>query len=259
MNDQIEKKDELQAGWTLSNVLAVVGFVVLVILLAWLAIQFVRMIPTAWNSLANVFNDNQRALVERTTDENADDKAEEDDSEDPVVVVDGEDLIDDEEDVEEEEDEETTSPVATSTPSTTPSKPVTPQYRTVATYVVPTSNPNGYTDLEVSLVAVGEMTNDERFIPGTSLETNELGAMQFRVKNIGTKTSSNWHFVADLPNGDEFKSIVQQPLKPGEMTTLTVSFATDRKDGIHRFGVDVYGNSDINTANNGFTATVNIR
>ncbi|OGG41884.1 hypothetical protein A2837_01580 [Candidatus Kaiserbacteria bacterium RIFCSPHIGHO2_01_FULL_46_22] len=267
MNDQIEKKDdlllkedELKAGWTLSNVLAIVGFVVLVILLAWLAIQFVRMIPSAWNSLANVFNDNQRALEERTSDDESDETDETTDEEDDgVVVVDGgEDLIDDEEDSEEEESPIATSTPGTSTPTVTP-KPVTPQYRTVTTYVVPTSNPNGYTDLEISLVAVGKMTSGERFIPTAYLEAEEQSAIQFRVKNLGTKTSGNWHFKAELPNGDDFKSNVQQPLKPGEMATLTIAFVTDNDDGSHKFNVSVYTNGDTNTANNGFTATVNVR
>src|SRR5690606_11174041 len=121
------------------------------------------------------------------------------------------------------------------------------------------SNPNSYTDLEVSLVAVGKMTNDERFIPGASLETNELGALQFRVKNIGTKTSTDWRFIAELPNGDEFLSSTQRPLKPGEMSTLTISFETGDRDGSRSFGVSVRGGNDTSNANNGFSAKINIR
>ncbi|OGG86090.1 hypothetical protein A2392_01355 [Candidatus Kaiserbacteria bacterium RIFOXYB1_FULL_46_14] len=262
MNDQIEKKEETLADWTLSNILAAVGFVVLVILLAWLAIQFVRMIPSAWNSLADVFESNQRALEERTAskdDETNEDTDKEDDG--SVVVVDtDEDFIDDEE-TEVETTDNTDTVATTSAPSVKPkpTTPTTPQYRTVTTYVVPTSNPNGYTDLEVSFVAIGKMTNDERFVPSASLSTEEHGAMQFRVKNIGTKTSNAWHFAAELPNGGEFNSVVQNPLKPGEVATLTISFMTDRKDGNRTLGASVNVDGDINTANNGFRATVNIR
>ena len=56
--------------------LAIAGFVLLVIVLAWLAIQVVRFIPVAFSSLANIFEANQRDLHDRT-----------DDDENVVVVV----------------------------------------------------------------------------------------------------------------------------------------------------------------------------
>ncbi len=270
MNDQTEKNEMGQAEWTLSNILAMAGFVVLVILFAWLAIQFVRMLPTAWDRLATVFEENQRALEEKTA--NQDDDSNKDDdkkSDDNVVVVDNnEDYIDDvvEDDSKEEDD---SKDVATTTPTTTPTPttgtgtvkptPTPVQYHTVATYVVPTSDPNGYTDLEITFVAVGRMTAAERFVAGAELEADEIGAMQFRVKNIGTKTSSDWHFEALLTDGDTMKSNVQKPLKPGEMATLTVVFEVGDKDGNRSFGASVYGGNDINSANNGFRSSTKVR
>lgn len=259
MNDQTEKKVLGYSEWTLANVLAIAGFVVLVILLAWLAIQFVRVLPTAWNRLATVFEENQRALEERTsgTDKVSDGTNDTtNDSDDGAVVVDnGEDYIDNE-----DVSDESATPAATSTPSKpTTSTPTPVQYKTVAQYVVPTSDPNGYTDLEATFVAVGRTTSDGRFVAGATLETDEVGAIQFRVKNIGTKTSSEWHFEAKLPNGDTMKSSVQKPLKPGEMATLTLVFDVGDKDGNRSFEVGVYGGNDISTINNGFRSSTNIR
>lgn len=267
MNDQTEKNGIEQADWTLSNILAMAGFVVLVILFAWLAIQFVRMLPTAWDRLATVFEENQRALEEKTADQDDNNKDDDKKSDDNVVVVDNnEDYIDDvvEDDSKEEDD---SKDVATTTPTTTPTTgtgsvkptPTPVQYRTVATYVVPTSDPNGYTDLEVTFVAVGRMTAAERFVAGAELEADEIGAMQFRVKNIGTKTSSDWRFEALLTDGDTMKSVTQKPLKPGEMSTLTVVFEVGDKDGNRSFGVNVYGGNDINGANNGFRSSTRVR
>lgn len=263
MNDQTEKNETGQAEWTLSNILAIAGFVVLVILLAWLAIQFVRLVPTAWNRLANVFDENQRALEERTANNDvvSDDDSNDVATDDNVIVTDNsEDYIDtDEVTGGDQNDSKDTATTTTPTTGTGTVKPTPTQYRTVATYVVPTSDPNGYTDLEVIFVAVGRMTGDERFVSGAALETDEVGAIQFRVRNIGTKTSTDWRFETLLTSGDTMKSSVQSPLKPGEMTTLTVVFDTGSKDGNRSFGVAVYGGNDINATNNGFRSSTHVR
>ena len=234
--------------------LAIAGFVLLVIVLAWLAIQVVRFIPVAFSSLANIFAANQRDLRDRT-----------DDDENVVVVVEDE-APEDEEEVEEEEVTETPEvpetvetddkPVATSTPVV---KPTPVQYKTVVTYKTPVSDPNGHTDLQVAFVAVGKLNSSGRFVAADYVEEDEQNAMQFTVKNTGTKTSSDWGFVAKLPNNGEMSSKVQKPLKPSETSTLTVVFEMDDSNRDRYAEVKVTGGSDINFANNSFRTKVRVK
>lgn len=238
------------------RILAIVGFVLLVIVLAWLAIQVVRFIPVAFSSLANIFEANQRDLHDRT------------DGDENVVVVVEDETPENEQDEEVEEEEVTETPevevpdnkpVATSTP-TTPAKPAPVQYKTVATYVTPVSDPNGYTDLAVAFVAVGKLNSSGRFVASDSVEEDEQNAMQFTVKNIGTKTSSEWGFVAELPNNGEMSSKVQKPLKPSETSTLTVVFEMDDSNNKDRYAeVKVTGGNDTTSANNSFRTKVRVK
>jgi len=151
----------------------------------------------------------------------------------------------------EREEGETTETEPTTT--TTPTEPVV-TWR----YVEPTSNPNGYTDFQVTYLGVGIVNSNGVFVP-TTLRENQAGAFKFIVKNIGTKTSSTWNFEGELPNGTDFESGDQTGLRPTESATFTISFPNTGDDGVKHFGVKVYGGNDIKTANNSFTATVDIR
>ena len=228
------------------KVMAVIGFVVLICLLAWLAVQVVRFVPTAFSTLANIFEDNQREYAENT------------DNEAPVVVV-VEETPEEEVDEEPEENEETvatsTAPVATSTvvtSTTTKPKPAPVQYRTVTTYKYPVSDPNGKVDLVATFVGVGSVNSAGRFTVG-ELPNRGEGAMQFVVKNIGTKTSSDWSFEATMPNGSKMSSKSQAPLRPAESSTLTLVFGLN-DDRPQDVGVIVSTSGDVNTSNNSFGA-----
>lgn len=236
--------------------LAIAGFVLLVIVLAWLAIQVVRFIPVAFSSLANIFEANQRDLHDRTEDD-----------ENVVVVVEDETVEEEqEEEVEEEEVTETpevpeteetdNKPVATSTSTV---KPTPVQYKTVVTYKTPVSDPNGYTDLQVAFAAVGKLNSSGRFVASDYIEEDEQSAIQFTVKNIGTKTSSDWRFVAELPNNGEMTSKTQKPLRPSETSTLTIVFEMDDSNRDRYAEVKVSGGSDINSANNSFRTKVRVK
>jgi hypothetical protein len=235
------------------RVMAVIGFVVLVCLLAWLAVQAVRFIPTAFSSLANIFEANQRDYA---------DQASEDDDNNVVVVVNEDDDESDNEEVT-NDDNKTPDSVATSTPTTpsTPSqpKPTSVQYKTVVTHKIPVSDPKGKTDLAVSLVAFGYMNASGRFVPQADISDNDHGAIQFVVKNIGTKTSGDWGFVTDLPNDIEMESKVQSPLKPSESSTLTIVFGQVEEDGNHTVDISVKGGNDVNPTNNAFRATLRVK
>lgn len=246
MNDYFEMREDNH----LANIMAVVGLIVMICLLAWLAVQLVRFIPTTFSRLAEIYDDNQNELADRTDDD------------ENIVIVNEDDEEDEEtpEVVEEEVDETPTPTVPDVKPTPTPApKPTPVQYRTVVTYVAPVSDPKGYTDLLATFVAVGEMTSSERFVPAKYLSEDERSAMQFQVKNIGTKTSGEWHFVAKLPDGSTINSLPQSPLKPNETATLTIAFDGVEGNKDRTVGVDVVGGNDINQTNNGFRVTVDVK
>ena len=240
--------------WLL-RALAIIGFIITVCLLAWLAVQLVRFMPTVFSSLANVFESNQRELDERTDDNgnvivvrgDSEDESEEGTSEDETTVTAPE---------EEEPVIATTTPPVTTNPNPTPA-PAPVQYKTVKTYKVPVSDPNGFADMQVAFVAVGRVTSEGRFVPTNGLEEGEVGALQFTVKNVGTKTSGEWHFKAELPGSNSMNSKVQKPLKPSETSTLTVVFTPESR-GNRSATVTVTGGNDDNLSNNSFTKSVEV-
>lgn len=146
-----------------------------------------------------------------------------------------------------------TEPEETPTPEPTP-QPTTPtvQY----TYQVPTSDPNGFINLEASYVNVGGFVNGQ-FRAGL-LEEDSSGAVQFAVKNIGTKTSEEWSFTITLPDGTTFESEDQDPLKPNERSIFTLGFDTEDA-GSHTFRVIVDTDDDIQESNDRFNQRVTIR
>lgn len=139
--------------------------------------------------------------------------------------------------------------VETETPATTN----TPIYVQEFTYEIPTSNPNGRTDLSTKFIATGNILSNI-FIPGDIYE-NEDGAIQFEVKNYGTKTSEEWTFSISLPNGGEYVSKEQEPLKPNERAVLTIGF-TASEISKYTFVVEINEPTDKNSANDDFSQTV---
>jgi hypothetical protein len=151
---------------------------------------------------------------------------------------------------------------ATATPTTpkptTPKKPVTPTYTQTYIYEVPVSNPNGFTDLGAKFLATGVITNGT-FINTGAITRNAQGAIQFEVKNFGTKTSNSWTFVAKLPNGTTYTSLPQTALKPNERAILTLGFVPPQETGVKTFNVTVSVTGDAKVTNNAFSAVVLIR
>ena len=149
---------------------------------------------------------------------------------------------------------EAQTPVATTNP--TPSTPVTPSEPTYTyeyAYEIPTSNPNGFTDLGATYIAVGTI-NGSRFTPA-ALDEDEAGAIQFSVKNFGTKTSRDWTFSIEMPNGSTYESKTQKALKPNEQAILTVGFRAGNENP-HTFEVEVEESTDRNSRNDSFKRTV---
>jgi hypothetical protein len=167
--------------------------------------------------------------------------------------------VNDEPQPDENNSDATTTPESQPTSSPTPPEPnvpttpVIPEYIQEYTYAIPASNPAGKTDLAARYLFVGEIINNQ-FVPGAIIE-NESGAIQFEVKNFGTKTSSSWSFTVSLPGDGEYESATQLPLKPNERAILTVGF-TGADVNSHTFEVEVDVTGDSNLNNNEFSHRV---
>lgn len=157
--------------------------------------------------------------------------------------------------------EETTPIVATPTNTVTPPAK-TPTY-TAGTpivtkkiiYTIPVSDPKGDTDLAVTFLGIGTL-NGKVFIPTKNISVNENGAVQFEIKNIGTKTSDDWSYEVNLPSDITFSSDTQKPLKPNERAVITLGFEGISKVGTEKITVEVTAKNDIKKSNNDFTWAV---
>ena len=134
-----------------------------------------------------------------------------------------------------------------------PPTPPAPVFEQEFVYEIPTSDPNGITDLSTAYIAMGEVING-RFVPGPVASQNG-GAIQFSVKNFGTKTSDDWTFSIALPNGGTYNSPTQVELKPNERAVLTIGFPAG-SDTAHTFEVAVDETTDRNSSNDSFAQRV---
>jgi len=149
-----------------------------------------------------------------------------------------------------------TPPIPEPTPTPTPQRPAT-QTIVTYTYGLPVSNPDGFTDLEASYITIGTMSDATFTALGSLTQANKQSAIQFAIKNIGTKTSTTWTYLLRLPNGTMYTSPEQAPLKPNERVTITQSFPTPQAGSHVIFGSIIL--NDSNLANNSFTAPFVVR
>lgn len=98
----------------------------------------------------------------------------------------------------------------------------TPTYEQQYTYTIPVSDPNGRVDLGARYLGLGRIVGNTFF--AGAVKQDESGAMQFEVKNYGSKTSGTWIYKVTLPSGDTYTSPTQKALKPNERAVLTVGF-----------------------------------
>lgn len=132
-------------------------------------------------------------------------------------------------------------------------KPATPTYEQEYVYTIPTSDPNGRTDISTKFLNTGNIIG-KTFVAG-AIKQNETGAIQFEVKNLGTKTSGDWTFAVTMPNGSTYNSAKQTPLKPNERAVLTIGFTTTNVAN-HTFVVTTDEPTDTTTLNDGFSQPV---
>ncbi len=151
-------------------------------------------------------------------------------------------------------EEDTTPAVTPSVPTYKPAPAPVVTTQTITYY--PTSDKNGYTDLRVQFVGVGVMRANT-FVPTSRYEEDERGAFRFEVKNIGTKTSDDWHFSAELPGNVDYSSKEQEPLLPNERAVFTLGFDV-LDDNKTKIIIDVETDHDSKNSNNELSWTVQI-
>mgnify|MGYP001179923594 CR=1 FL=1 len=144
------------------------------------------------------------------------------------------------------------------TPATTPLTPGEPEVIATEIFELPTSDPDGFVDLAVKYVSVGRLASNNQFIPGGVIAEGTRGAFQFEVRNLGTKTSEDWTFEAELTSGTIYESKKQEGLLPNEYTLITIGFDTVGDTGAQSFGAEIDVPGDRNASNNSFSWAVNI-
>lgn len=157
-------------------------------------------------------------------------------------------------DPEELANEEVVSEPETPVTTPTPGAPSAPVFEQQFVYEIPTSNPNGFVDLGTAYIATGEIIGG-RFVSGP-VATSNGGAIQFEVKNYGTKTSNDWTFSVSLPTGSMYSSPTQVELKPNERAVITIGFPAGNYSTVHTFEVEVDEATDRNSANDKFVQRV---
>lgn len=166
-----------------------------------------------------------------------------------VVNEDNNDLVVVVEETDEEETEEATPEETTEEAAESNGGGYTYEYE----YQIPVSDPNGYVDLQAIFIGVGEISNN-RFV-ATNLEQDSTGAIQFAVKNSGTKTSDDWYYTLTLPDGTVYTSDEQDSLKPNEQATIALELFTE-SDSTHTFTLAVTTDDDAVKTNNSFSQRV---
>lgn len=124
--------------------------------------------------------------------------------------------------------------------------------------ILPQSYPDGFTDLSIRYMGVGEL-EDGVFVPKGTWHEDGRAAFRFEVKNIGTKTSDTWTYALTLPNGSVYESDAQSGLKPNERAQFTIGFSLsdDNKSAVTIKG-DVDTKNDTNEKNDSFNWSVRV-
>lgn len=129
------------------------------------------------------------------------------------------------------------------------------------------SDPSGRPDLALRVLATGmqvEVDGEDRFFAVDEVPADENAAVKFEVINLGTKTSEEFTFAAELPiigNDDYlFESDTQQALRPGERIEYTLAFdrANPDDDGATIAFTLLPEGDDEETQNNFAEATIDI-
>lgn len=211
------KKDHLSTREVTIRSLAVIGFITLTFLGAWLAIYSARYVPKTVSRAATAAVYISSIFTPTSSHSSL-----------SVVPVGATTTPD-----------ETTAPIATTPPvpvatKTTPKKkPVAltsgKRVTTVRQIKNNTSTLYGLPDLTVSIDAVGYLasTSVESFIATSTIPHGKTPAVMFTIKNSGTNIAGSWRFSASIPTKTAYtyQSPVQnKPRKPGDSVVFTLGF-----------------------------------
>lgn len=151
-----------------------------------------------------------------------------------------------------ESSEEPVEEVGTTPAVTTPTT-AGPTFEQEFTYTIPVSDPNGRIDLATRFIDIGTISN-KKFVAG-AVDNDDAGAIQFEVKNLGTKTSNDWTYSITLPSGGIIESEDQDPLKPNERAVITIGFPASSVTS-HDFEVIIDTTGDNTSINDRFIERV---
>lgn len=92
----------------------------------------------------------------------------------------------------------------------------------------PVAAPSGLPDLQTSITAVGYLatTSADSFVASATVPVGSRPAVKFTIKNIGTNVTGPWRFSASIPTQTAyiFQSDLQQSLAPGDSIDYTLGF-----------------------------------
>lgn len=266
-NSSADNTEESKGASTAVKALAVLGIVALLLLGLFFTSRVVANLPEAARSIAAGF-------VSVTSQFFGADENEEDDDNDVIVVDDNEDedtsRDEDEDEEEDNEDEEEITPTPTPNTGGETVTRTRSEYRIVQRPVTTTgsaiSDPNGETDLELTILATGilDRSRNREFVERDEVDENDTVAIKFQVKNVGTKTSDEWWYRAELPTDPNFTydSEEQLELKPGERMEFILAFTDIEEDGgIAEVEIEIDPSRDLDEttrSNNRETVEINV-
>ncbi len=120
-------------------------------------------------------------------------------------------------------------------------------------YEIPVSDPKGYSDLSITDLGIGQVTNSGSFVKTGYFSTLTRNAIQVSVKNIGTKDSKSWDIMLSLPGSREYEATGKKFLKPNEEAILTIEFPALTTTTQATYNAEIETTSDKNTNNNQFS------
>lgn len=147
-------------------------------------------------------------------------------------------------------DPNTTPPSKATTTPPKPSQPNTKEPAVIYTYGLPVSDPNGFTDLKLSLSGVGQILSNGVFLPTNQLKSGQQNVVQLTIHNLGTKTSAPWEVNLKLPNGINYQSGTQVSLKPNERSVISVTFNETAAPGWYPLEASLNTTIDLHATNN---------
>ena len=144
----------------------------------------------------------------------------------------------------------TTPPSQATTTPTRPSKPSSKEPEVIYTYGLPLSDPNGFTDLKLSLSGVGQILSNGVFVPTNQLKSGQQNVVQLTIHNLGTKTGDSWDVTLKLPNGTNYQSGAQAALKPNERSIISITFNETAAPGWYPLEANLNTTLDLHATNN---------